>query len=54
MAIPRCIVSRYATAWAESREGAISGHRSWAVLCWYHCRLLLALGYHKSLTESRN
>ena len=42
MAIPRCIVSRYATAWAESLEGAISGHQSWAVLCRYRCRLLLA------------
>ena len=29
---PRCIVSRHATAWAESLEGAISGHQSWAVL----------------------
>ena len=42
MAIPRCIVSRCATAWAESLEGATSGHQSWAVLCRYRCRLLLA------------
>ena len=41
MALPRCIVSRYATAWAESIEGAIRGHHSWAVLCRYRCRLLL-------------
>ena len=33
MALPRCIVSRYATAWAESLEGAISGHQTWALLC---------------------
>ena len=42
MALPRCVVSRYATAWAESLEGAMSGHQSWAVLCRYRCRLLLA------------
>ena len=42
MALPRCTVSRYATAWTESLEGAISGHQSWAVLCRYRCRLLLA------------
>ena len=41
MAPPRCIVSRYATA-AESLEGAISGHQSWAAFCRYRCRLLLA------------
>ena len=35
-------VSRDATAWAESLEGAISGHQSWAVLCRYRCRLMLA------------
>ena len=27
---------------AESLEGAFSGHQSWAVLCRYRCRLLLA------------
>ena len=42
MALPRCVVSRYATAWAESLEGAMSGHQSWALLCCYRCRLLLA------------
>ena len=42
MALPRCIVSRYATALAESLEGAMSGHQFWAVLCRYSCRLLLA------------
>ena len=42
MAIPRCIVSHCATAWTECLEGAISGHQSWAVLCRYRCRLLLA------------
>ena len=41
MALPRCIVPRCATAWAESLEGAISGHQSWALLCRYRCRLLL-------------
>ena len=41
-ALPRCIVSRHATAWAESLEGAISGHQSLAVLCRYRCHLLLA------------
>ena len=41
MAIPRSIVSRYATAWAESLEGALTGHQSWAILCRYRCRLLL-------------
>ena len=42
MAIPRCTLSRYAAAWAESLEGAINGHQSWADLCLYRCRLLLA------------
>ena len=42
MALPRCVVSRHATAWAESLEGAMSGHQSWALLCRYRCRLLLA------------
>ena len=42
MALPRCIVSHYATAQAESLEGAISGHQTWALLCRYRCRLLLA------------
>ena len=42
MALPRFVVSRYATAWAESLEGAMSGHQSWALLCRYRCRLLLA------------
>ena len=28
MALPRCVVSRYATAWAESLKGAMSGHQS--------------------------
>ena len=42
MATPRCRVCRYATAWAESLEGAIRGHQSWAMLCRYRCRLLLA------------
>ena len=42
MSMPRCRVSRYATAWAECLEGASSGHQSWAVLCRYRCRLLLA------------
>ena len=39
---PRCIVSRYAMARAESLEGAITGHQHWAVLCLCRCRLLLA------------
>ena len=42
IALPRCVVSRYATAWAESLEGAMSGHQSWALLSCYRCRLLLA------------
>ena len=42
MALPRCVVSRYATALAESVVGAMSGHQSWALLCRYCCRLLLA------------
>ena len=33
---------RAAMAWAESLEGAMSGHQSWALLCHYRCRLLLA------------
>ena len=41
MALPRCVVSRYATAWAESLEGAMSGHHSFTLLCRYRCRLLL-------------
>ena len=51
MALPRCIVSRHATAWAESLKGAISGHQSWAALCRYRCRLLLA---EVPKTEARN
>ena len=42
MALPRCVVSRYTAAWAESLEGTMSGHQSWALLCRYRCRLLLA------------
>ena len=42
VALPRCVVSRHATAWAESLEGGMSGHQSWALLCRYRCRLLLA------------
>ena len=42
MALPHCKVSRYATAWAESLEGAISGHQFWVILCRHRCRLLLA------------
>ena len=42
MTLPRCVVSRYATAWAESLEGAMSGHQSWALLCRFRWRLLLA------------
>ena len=42
MAIPCWVVSRCAAAWAESLEGAIRGHQSWAVLYWYRRRLLLA------------
>ena len=42
MALPRCVVSRYASAWAESLEGDMSSHQSWALLCSYRCRLLLA------------
>ena len=38
LALPRCVVSRYATAWAESLEGAVSGHQSWALLCRFRCR----------------
>ena len=41
MAIPRCVVSRYATAWAEIPEGAHTGHRSWAILWCCRCRILL-------------
>ena len=41
-ALPRCVVFRYATAWAASLEGARSGHQSWAVLCRFRCRLFLA------------
>ena len=42
MALPRCVVSRHATGWAESLEGAMSGHQSWALLCRHRCRLFLA------------
>ena len=41
-ALSRCVVSGYAAAWAESLEGSMSGHQSWAVLCHYRYRLLLA------------
>ena len=42
VALPRCVLSRYATAWAESLDGAMSGHQSWALICRCRCRLLLA------------
>ena len=41
-AIPRSIISQYATAWAESSEGALNGHQAWAILCRYRCQSLLA------------
>ena len=41
MAMPRSMVSLYATAWAESLKGTLNGHQSWATLadigveyCW--------------------
>ena len=50
LALPRCTVSRHATAWAESLEGAISGHQSCADIvaayCWLRCQ--------KVLTEMQN
>ena len=52
MALPRCVVSRYATAWAESLVGAMGGHQSCALLCRYRCRLLLAEIPHSSKTLS--
>ena len=42
MALPRCVVPRYATAWTESLEGAMRGHQSWALLCRCRRRLLPA------------
>ena len=36
------MVSRYAAAWAESLEGAVSGHQFCALLCRFRCRLLFA------------
>ena len=42
MALPRCVVSRYATSWAGSIEGAMNGHQSWALLCRFRCRLVSA------------
>ena len=42
MGFPRCVVSQSATAWAESLQGPVSSHQSWALLCCYRCRLLLA------------
>ena len=35
------LFSRYATAWAESFEGALTGHQSWAMLCRCRSQLLL-------------
>ena len=42
MAIPRSIVSRCATGWAESLEGALKGHQSWDILWRRWLRILLA------------
>ena len=42
MAIPWCLVSRYAAAWAESLNGALNGHQCWAILCQYRYRVVLA------------
>ena len=42
MAIPRSIVSRCATGWAESLEGALKGHQSWDILWRHWLRILLA------------
>ena len=41
MALPRCVIFRYATAWTEYLEGAMSGHRSWALLSRFRCSLFL-------------
>ena len=49
----RCVVCRYATAWAVSLEGAVSGRQSWALLCRFRCRLLLAES-RKVSTGTRN
>ena len=52
MATPRTLVSRYAPAWAESLEGVLTGHRSWAILCRCRCRLLLPEVPHKADTNN--
>ena len=55
MALRRCIVSRNATAWAESLNEAISDHQSWALLCsavtFAACFWLRS---PQALTETRN
>ena len=52
MATPRSLVSRNAPAWAQSLEGVLTGHRSWATLCRYRCRLLLPEVPHKADTNN--
>ena len=42
MALLQCVVSRFASAWAESFDGVMSGHQSSTLLCRCRCRLLLA------------
>ena len=40
MALPRCVASRYSTAWAEYLEGAMSGHQSCSAATAVACSLL--------------
>ena len=44
-----CIALRhsYATAWAESLEGALSGHQYWATLCRHRLPLVAGGSSHK-------
>ena len=35
-----CVVPRYTTAWAQSPEGAVNRHRSWAIFRRNRCRVL--------------
>ena len=40
--VPRALASRYAVAWSESLDGAMHGDETWALLCRYRAKLLLA------------
>ena len=54
IAIPRSIVSQYATVWAESLARALNGHQSWAILCRYSLPITASRSSQWDPTETQN